>query len=226
MTVYNGERFLQEAIESCLVQTHINLELIIIDDGSTDSSLDIINSIEDNRIVLLINESNKGQSYSRNRGIKESSGQYIAIMDADDVADPNRLEEQAKFLAHNKNISIVGSHVNVINEKGDFQRIRKFPTNNDEIKVDLIFNCPLVHSAVMWRKSDFENHELQYSEDFTCAQDMELWSRAMFFLNFANIPKPLIYSRFRNSNSVTAKYPDKQRECDERIVQSTLSRMG
>jgi glycosyltransferase involved in cell wall biosynthesis len=77
MTVYNGERFLREAIDSCINQSYDNLELIIIDDGSTDSSLDIINSFDDDRIVLLINESNKGQSYSRNRGIKESRGEYI-----------------------------------------------------------------------------------------------------------------------------------------------------
>jgi glycosyltransferase involved in cell wall biosynthesis len=226
MTVFNGARFLREAIESCLNQTFTDLELIIIDDGSTDCSLAIINSFEDDRIVLLINESNKGQSFSRNKGIKESSGGYIAIMDADDVAYPDRIEKQVIFLTQNEGISIVGSYVSVINEKGEILKLRRFPANNDEIKVDLIFNCPLLHSAVMWRKSDFEKYKLEYSEDFIYAQDMELWSRAMFYVNFANLPEPLIYSRFRNSNSVTAKFPDKQRECGERIVEATLNRMG
>jgi glycosyltransferase involved in cell wall biosynthesis len=226
MTVFNGERFIREAIEGCLNQTHDNLELIIIDDGSTDSSLEIINSFQDERIKQLINKTNKGQSYSRNIGIKESSGEYIAIMDADDVAYPDRVEKQVIFLSQNEHISIVGSYVSVINEDGEILKLRRFPANNDEIKVDLIFNCPLVHSAVMWRKSDFEKYKLEYSEEFIYAQDMELWSRAMFYVNFANIPEPLIYSRFRNSNSVTAKYPEKQRECGERIVQATLKRMG
>lgn len=126
MTVYNGARFLREAIESCLAQSYANLELIIIDDGSNDTSLEIINSFKDDRIVLLINESNKGQSYSRNRGIKESTGEYIAIMDADDVAYPYRLEEQVKFLSQNKNIAIVGSYVSVINEKGELVKHEDF----------------------------------------------------------------------------------------------------
>lgn len=226
MTVYNGGRFLREAIESCLNQTYTNLELIIIDDGSLDNSLEIIKSFEDKRIRLIINEANKGQSYSRNKGIKESSGEYIAVMDADDVAYLDRIEKQVNFLLGNKNISIIGSFVSIIDEQSKIIKTRRLPVANDDIKVDLIFNCPLVHSSVMWRKCDFEYYDLSYSLDFVYAQDMELWSRVMFYLNFSNIPEPLVYSRFRNKDSITSRFPEKQGEFGRRVVETTLRRMG
>ena len=94
MTVYNGEKFLREAIDSLLKQTFQEFELIIIDDGSTDSTLQIINSYHDPRIRLVENGENRGQSYSRNLGIQKSNGEYVAIMDADDIALPKRLEIQ------------------------------------------------------------------------------------------------------------------------------------
>ena len=100
---------------------------------------------------LLINESNKGQSYSRNWGIKEASGEYIAIMDSDDVPYPDRVEKQVIFLTQNEGISIVGSYVSVINEDGEILKLRRFPANNDEIKVNLIFNCkilPILRTAL------------------------------------------------------------------------------
>jgi glycosyltransferase involved in cell wall biosynthesis len=226
MTVFNGERFLREAIESILAQTYANLELIIIDDGSTDSSLAIINSFDDDRIVLLINESNKGQSYSRNRGIKESSGEYIAIMDADDIALPKRLEIQYEYLKSNTEISLCGSWIEVIGEEGDFKKIRKVPTENFEIKADLIFNCPIIHPTVMFVKKDFVENGFFYDEKFKYAQDMELWSRAMFKLNFGNIPEPLLKMRFGNSLSISFKYRTEQQYFGGVIVNNTLNRLG
>jgi glycosyltransferase involved in cell wall biosynthesis len=101
MTIFNGKKFLHEAIDSVLLQTLKDFELIIIDDGSTDSSLEIVKSYNDQRIKLLINEVNRGQSYSRNRGIKMASGEYIAVMDGDDIMYPNRLEIQMNYLKVN-----------------------------------------------------------------------------------------------------------------------------
>lgn len=104
MTVYNGEKLLREAIDSILNQSYQEFELIIIDDGSTDSTLQIINSYHDPRIRLIENGQNRGQSYSRNLGIKQSQGEYIAIMDTDEIALPKRIETQYEYLKSNPQI--------------------------------------------------------------------------------------------------------------------------
>lgn len=225
LTVFNGEKFLKEAIESILNQTYQEFELIIIDDGSTDSTLQIIDSYHELRIRLIENGHNRGQSYSRNLGIQKSKGEYIAIMDADDIALPNRLEIQYEYLKSNTEISLCGSWIEVIGEEGDFKKIRKVPTDNFEIKADLIFNCPIIHPTVMFVKKDFVENGFFYDEEFRYAQDMELWSRAMFKLNFSNIPLPLLKMRFGNSNSISFKNRNEQLLFGMKTINNTLQRL-
>ena len=202
MTVFNGERFLSEAIESCLLQTHNNLELIIIDDGSTDRSLEIINSFEDDRIKLFINESNRGQSYSRNRGIRESTGEYIAIMDGDDIAYNNRLEKQLKFLNTNEG-NICFSWVDVIDSTGNRTGLRKTTSNKNLLKAQLLFECNLVHPTAFWRKDSFVNNNLWYDETFIYAQDYEFWTRVIKVFEIEVYQEPLIMFRFGNEFSIS-----------------------
>lgn len=209
MTVYNGERFLREAIESCLTQTFYNLELIIIDDGSTDNSLAIINSFHDDRIILLINKSNKGQSYSRNRGIKESSGEYIAIMDADDVAYPDRIQKQLVYLK-SQGTDICFSWADLIDSEGNVIGVKKSTVNQNLLRAKLLFECPLIHPTAFWRKSIFVLNNLWYDEQYTYAQDYELWSRAIRKVKFAVLGESLLKFRFRNEASISFSKVDKQ----------------
>jgi len=110
MSVYNAQKYLDEAIESILNQTYSNFEFIIINDGSTDKSLEIIENYakKDSRIIV-INRENKGLIYSLNEGIRKANGKYIARMDADDISLPQRLEKQVEFMEKNKNIGICGT---------------------------------------------------------------------------------------------------------------------
>ena len=209
MTVYNGERFLSEAIESCLVQTYANLELIIIDDGSTDSSLDIISSFKDDRIVLLINEFNKGQSYSRNRGIKESFGEYIAVMDADDVAYPNRIERQLDNLEF-EGADICFCWADLIDSSGKVTGVKKTTLNQNLLRARLVFECPLIHPTAFWKKSVFIHYNLWYDEYYMYAQDYELWGRAIRHVKFGVLGESLLKFRFRNEASVSFAKFDKQ----------------
>ncbi len=209
ITVYNGERFLGEAIVSCLNQTYDNLELIIIDDGSTDSSLDIINSFDDDRIVLLINESNKGQSYSRNRGIKESSGEYIAIMDADDVAYPDRIQKQLDYLELNHE-DICFTWADLIDSEGNVTGVKKTSANISLIRAKLLFECPLIHPTSFWRKDAFVQNNLWYDEQYTYAQDYELWSRAIRHVKFAVLEESTLKFRFMNEASISFSKGDRQ----------------
>jgi glycosyltransferase involved in cell wall biosynthesis len=203
LTVCNGEKFIKKAIDSILVQTYKYFELIIIDDGSTDSSLQIIKQFSDSRIVLFINEQNMGQSYSRNRGIKESVGEYIAIMDSDDIALPDRLEKQVSFLEGNPYISLCSSSATLIDENGAPFGEKNTPENDVEIKLRLLFYCPIIHPTVMFRKADFLNINLLYDEHFVYAQDFDVWSRAMDKLSFFGIQESLLLFRFKHEGSIS-----------------------
>lgn len=140
LPVYNGEKYLKEAIESILNQTYTNFEFIIIDDGSKDSSLEIIKEYEkeDERIVAVSRE-NKGLIATLNEGIEKAKGKYIARMDQDDISLPNRFEEQLKIMENDKEIVVCGSWINVFGENRK-EKISKYFQYDKEIKANLIMS--------------------------------------------------------------------------------------
>jgi glycosyltransferase involved in cell wall biosynthesis len=211
MTVLNGEIFLKEAIESCLKQTYSNIELIIIDDGSKDNSLLIIETYNDPRIKLLKNGTNMGQSYSRNRAIKESVGEYIAIMDSDDIAYSERIEKQINFLV-NSNVDICFSHADLIDGFGNITGVKTITQNENLLKAQLLFYCPLIHPTAFWKKEIFIRHELWYDEYFIYSQDYDLWTRAMKKIKFGIISESLLKFRFGNEQSISFLKVSKQEE--------------
>ena len=192
MSVYNGEAFLREAIESILNQTLNNFEFIIIDDGSTDRSISIIESFNDCRIIIL-KQDNMGLSYALNKGIKYSRAKYIARMDADDISLPERLEMQYKFLETNANVGLIGTWIYTININGEILKQKKEPITNSEIsKKMLIYNC-FNHGSVMFRKSIYEltsGYSIEYPENPPC-EDYALWLKMLNFSNGFNLPKYL-----------------------------------
>ena len=190
MPVYNGEKYLKKAIESILNQTFKNFELLIIDDGSMDSSVEIIKSYADPRIKLIHNDKNLNLPESLNKGIDIAQTEYIARMDADDISLPHRLETQVKFMNENPNIDVCGSFVKRLDKQR--QIIWKFPTEDSHIKAGLLFKCCLSHPTIMMRTSSIKKYNLYYSVDYIKCEDYEFWARASEFLNFANIEDPLL----------------------------------
>jgi glycosyltransferase involved in cell wall biosynthesis len=150
MAVYNGQEYLRDAIESILAQSTPNFELLIIDDGSTDLSVEIIKSFCDERIVLFEQE-NRGLSGALNIGIQMSKGKYIARVDADDVALPERFRKQYEFLEQNPACVAVGSWINWINMKGQYIYTMKMSDNRMKLKDGLPFKVPISHGASMFR---------------------------------------------------------------------------
>ncbi len=134
MTAYNAEKYLKPSINSILKQTHKNLELIIIDDGSTDGSINVVKNFEDKRIQLIKQKKNRGRTKSLNNGLKKVKSKYIAILDADDISYKNRLNIQLNFLKKNKHIDIVGTWYEVINNKGKILKINKTTSNAKMVK--------------------------------------------------------------------------------------------
>ena len=194
MSVYNSATFLTEAIESVLQQTFSDFEFIIINDGSSDKSDDIISSFKDKRIVSVSNDGNKGLIYSLNRGISIAKGQYIARMDADDVCDKTRFQKQILEFEKDDKLVICGSLIKTFG-KGNEEFISHMPTTYAQIISSIFFTCPFAHPSVMIKKEALLKLDVIYREDYKHSEDYDLWSRLVFLGNCKNIPEYLLNYR-------------------------------
>ena len=198
MPVYKPkEAYLREAIQSILDQTFTDFELLILDDCPEDDREQIIKSYQDHRILYVKNEQNLGIALCRNKLIDMAAGEYLAIMDHDDISLPDRFEKQVAFLDAHPNVGVVGSWID------DFlnERIYKFPSEDLDIKVLLMDICAITHPASMIRKSVLEQHHLRYEAEFTPSEDYRLWCRLIEFTQFHNIPEILFKYRMHSGNT-------------------------
>jgi glycosyltransferase involved in cell wall biosynthesis len=206
MSVYNGEKYLREAIDSILGQTFKDFEYLIIDDGSTDSSSDIIRSYTDSRIRLIQNEKNIGLTRSLNKGLKLAKGEYIARMDADDISMPERLEKQVRFLDEHKNVALISSSVIFIDSCGKEVRRWDLATDSDEIKsIFLRDQNQILHPFSMYKKRCVEKVGM-YREEFEVAQDVDLWMRMIERYDIANVQEALGVYRIGRNSVTTGKW--------------------
>jgi glycosyltransferase involved in cell wall biosynthesis len=220
MPVFNGERYLKEAMESILRQTFSDHEFLIVDDESKDQSVNIIKSFMDERIRLVINERKLGLSASLNKGIKLSKGEYIARMDSDDISHPNRLAEQIAFMEKHPDVGICGTWIESI---GDIEGASwQPPVNHRRICVEMLFFCCLAHPTVMMRKSVLLKHSLLYDEKMPHVEDYELWARALNSTKLSNIPKVLLKLR---KHGHAKSLNSEQESFTDRVRRQMLSRL-
>lgn len=212
MSVYNGERYLAESIQSILDQTFSDFEFIIIDDGSTDGSLDILQFYmkKDDRIILMSRE-NKGLIASLNEGICLAKGKYIARMDADDVSYKKRFEKQIRFLEANTEVGVCGSWVKVFGESIK-TKLWKMPITDNELKPRLIFSVPFAHPSVMMRSGLIKKLGLRYNQDYKNAEDYKFWLDLSDHTRFVNIPEVLIKYRYHIKSVSRVADADKNEE--------------
>lgn len=219
MPVYNGEKHLRAAIDSVLLQTLKEFEFIIVDDGSTDSTPEILQTYHDDRLCIITNDKNKGVAFSLNRALDIASGDYIVRMDSDDIACPKRLEKQVDYLEQNPSIDLCGSAVNLMSETSS---IKKYPKDHESIRVMHLFNPAFIHSTVCWRRQSFEKYHLRYQESPPTAEDYALWVRAQKVCRFSNLQEPLIHYRLDQSIKIS-DYLKQQYSGARKIRQDLLS---
>lgn len=203
MPVYNAELYLSRALESILSQTLTDIEIIVIDDGSTDSSPDIIHRYlkTDSRIVYYKNKRNLQIAASLNKGLKLAKSEFVARMDADDVSHPKRLERQYRLLSRRKNVAIVGTDILIQNEKGEVISKREYPRKSSELKRLIFRYSPFAHPSVMYRKSIILSFG-GYNIDMVPCEDIDLWFRVGQEYEFATVKdKLLTYTQLPSSNS-------------------------
>lgn len=222
MSVYNGQAYLKEAIDSILNQTFTDFEFVIINDASTDSSKQIIENYRDGRIILINNKENIGLTKSLNKGINIAEGKYIARMDADDISNLSRLEKQYNFLEGNPEYSIVGSNIQLIDKNGNNLEIAKYPEDYEEIMGYIFFANPMVHSSVMFKTEDAENIG-GYNINHKKAQDYGFWFKFIEQgLKLYNIQEPLVKYRVHNE-SISIKNSEDQDKTAQRILIEAFS---
>ena len=220
MPVFNGQEFLKKAIDSVLNQTFKDFEFIIINDGSTDDSEQIILNYNDSRIKYIY-QKNIGIGGALSKGCALAIGKYIARMDSDDICLLNRLELQFKFLEENNDYVLVSSAVFYIDETDKILG-RSFPyTNHDVIVKKLIYGSTICHPAVMMRQSAYWSGG-GYS-GLTIAEDLYLWLKLSKYGKFKNISTPLIQYRILKSSTSRSISAENHKHLSKVIIASSFS---
>lgn len=204
------ESHLREMIESVLNQTFEDWELLLLDDSSKANRIqEIVSSYKDQRIKYFSNERNFGISYSRNKLISLATGEYIAVLDHDDICLPDRLSLQVVFMDQHSYIGVCSGWTEDISTG----HVTRYPESNLEIKKQLMSGCAVVHSAAMIRKKVLLDHGIGYEDLYSPAEDYMLWIRLFGVTMFHNLQVPLIKYRNHQSNT-THRQQDKMRNVD------------
>lgn len=207
MPVYNCELYIRDSIESILNQTFGNFELLIIDDASTDKTVNIIKRYNDSRIKLIEKPENTGYTNSLNFGLSIAKGEYIARMDGDDISFPERFAKQVAFLDINQEVVLCGTAIKVIGT----DKVICYPEFHEFIKIELLkYNC-IIHPSVMIRRSVLDYYFIKYDISKEPAEDYNLWTELLLYGKFYNFQEVLLYYRVHESQ-VTQKRNNDQIE--------------
>jgi len=203
MPVYNAEKFLKTAIDSVLSQTYQNFELLIYNDGSTDNSLNIIESFSDQRIKVINYQKNIGYIYRLNEGLKIAKGKYIARIDADDIWHPQKLEKQVEILNKNKNLAFIATDFYRIDYQKYILSIDKNSQYNNNLRHNILKKNLICHSSILFKKKNCfsagsYNENMKYTEDYHC------WIKILSKYDGIILPEILTYYRI-SSNQISFK---------------------
>lgn len=193
LPVYNGGPFLESSIQCILDQSFTDFEFIIIDDGSTDGSADVVMRFSDPRIRFH-RQPNQGLATTLNTAIGKARGKWVARQDQDDLSVPERLAEQVTFLQDNPNIGLLGTWAKVVDSEGRPIGVHEHPTTHDRIRFDLLIDNPFVHASTIFSK-DLWSEVGGYDTDKRVFEDYDLWSRMVERTEAANLPKHLVHYR-------------------------------
>lgn len=218
---FNVARYIKETIDSLLCQTFTNFEIVVVDDGSSDQTVEIIQSYHDPRIILVRHESNFGPSPARNTGLRNCRGEFISLLDGDDIAEPTRLAEHLAALEADSDLGMVGSHVTVINEDGQLRgEIWKCPISPDDAAIRLLFRCTF-SNVITLRKSVIptDGFRLPMAEDYDFIVRIARRTKVM------NLNKPLTRVRVR-SGGLTQSKKELMEQCIRSIMLNQLQELG
>lgn len=209
LPVYNNPN-INICIDSVLKQTYKGFELLIIDNASSDNTVEVIKKYDDPRIRLVVNEENIGPTGSLNKGVNLINSKYIARIDADDLMLEDRLEKQVEFLENNPDYGIVGSFTRHIDTNDNLYEINRLCTTDKGIRKYINIQSPFYHPAVMIRNSVLKDNNLNYDLNIKVAVEYKLWNEILKYSKGLNLPEVLTYYRVGDASSLTASNPFKR----------------
>ena len=192
MPVYNAALYVKEAVDSILNQTFTDFELIIFNDGSTDESSKVLNAIKDERIILHDYKNNSGYVAHLNEGLRMAKGLYIARMDADDIALPERLAKQVALLNREPNVGLCGTRYQMF---GTLNGVIQLPEDDKQIREFMLEHSPMGHPTVMFRKAIVDQYKLAYDKTFMPSEDYKMWYDFSKVSELRNLPEVLLHYR-------------------------------
>lgn len=202
MPVYNCVAYIKESVDSILAQTFSDFELLIIDDHSTDGTYEYLQHLSDPRIVLIRKPQNSGYTKSLNMGLERATGTYIARMDGDDIALPERFAKQAAYMDNDPEVLVCGSSYQIV----DTDTIVQLPLTYEAAKVVSIMNVPVAHPTAFIRHSVLIQHQLRYNEQLEPTEDYDLWTRILDIGKIENLPEVLLLYRKHSEQESITKY--------------------
>lgn len=220
--VYNREAFIAQAIESVLAQDFNDYELLLLDDGSTDRSLEIMRSSRDPRIRVEINDGNQGIPFTRNRALQLARGEYLALLDSDDMMAAGRLVRQVRFLQRNPGIATVGGWVRQVDPSGVARRLVR-PLEPQQLRAWLLFRSSHANTTLMARTAVLR--EFGYDGQFPVCEDYELLVRLSRRYQMANLPRVLTIMR-EHPGRTTKSSSQLVAVAKQRLVAEQLQRLG
>lgn len=219
---YNGSKYIGETLRSLIDQTFRSMEIIVIDDASTDNTTEIVQAFNDPRIRLIRNEKNLGVAHTRNRAFAEARGRYLSPHDQDDISEPHRFAKQIALMEENPALDIVGSWIATF---GDSHETWKYPESDQELKCRFIFGCEIAHTTAVIRKTAIPTPDRVYDPDLALCSDYDLFSRLALKGKIHNLQEPLVrYRRHKDALSRTAL--GAMRTCARTLHHRLLLRFG
>ncbi|MCB1304692.1 MAG: glycosyltransferase family 2 protein, partial [Leptospiraceae bacterium] len=226
MPAYNAGSFVADAIYSVLRQSHSDFELVVLNDGSVDNTAEVVRRIGDSRIRFVDNDRNQGLVGVRNELLSLARGEYIAWLDADDLATADRLQKQVTLLKKHRDMVLVGGYVQPFSDDSSRKyKLWKYPVHSDELKSRMIFDDPIATSATMIRRDVVLRERLEFRPGYRTGEDYDFWERLSHFGAMASVPEVLAYYRIHQyQTSFSAS--EAERNAVLKIQGRQLDRLG
>lgn len=222
---YNAARYVREAVESVLTQDFTDFEVLLLDDGSTDATGEVLQEFAaDPRVRLMRNDRNMGLIATLHRAYAECRAPLIARMDSDDICEPTRFRRQVEYLREHPEVAIVGGAIRFFGNVPQ-PNIFRFPLTHEAIRPAMLFYCPLAHPALMFRRELVEEGLLRYDDAFRHAEDYHLWSRLLLKVRAANLGEHILDYRL-HAQQVSSGSSDKQYAASLRVRRQMLLEAG
>ncbi len=225
LSVRNDARFVGEAAASVLAQTLDDLELIVVDDASTDDTPGVLAALDDGRVVVLRNEQQLGLAASLNRGLDHATGRYVARLDADDVSLPDRLARQIARIRAEPRIAVLGTAVTDLDEHGRPGRTHMMPVGARPLRWHALFSSPFFHPTVLVDRELLDAHGLRYDPAFLESEDYDLWTRLFAYADGDNLREPLVRKRVHQGQASLARF-DLQESFQRRVALREIRRLA